>query len=83
MIPTIDGIVAGLLAGTITQIQALGWLHRHVELAQGSDAAERREVAAVFAMQGLIACPATDMGREDLCKAAVSYADTLLRTLKR
>lgn len=34
MIPTIEDIVAGLIAGTITATQAIEWLKLHVELAR-------------------------------------------------
>ena len=36
MIPTIEDIVKGLIAGTVTEQQALAWLNTHIELAQES-----------------------------------------------
>jgi hypothetical protein len=42
MIPTIEDIVAGLIAGTYTAQQAIAWLYKHKELS-----AEQSALAAL------------------------------------
>lgn len=50
MIPTIEDIVEGLLAGTITKQQAIEWLHQHAE---GAYVTLRDEFAAA-ALTGIL-----------------------------
>ena len=49
MIPTIEDIVADLLAGTMTKEQAVHWLYQHMENA------DLRDQFAAQAVQGLLA----------------------------
>jgi hypothetical protein len=51
MIPGIEDIVAGLIAGEYTQEQANAWLVQHAEGA----ANDRRDMFAALAMQGYVA----------------------------
>lgn len=56
MIPTIKSIIEGLIAGTISQAEAEGWLATHIELAEQQAAAfEHRDILAAAALQGLLA----------------------------
>jgi hypothetical protein len=48
MIPSIEDIIAMLLAGECTKEQAIGWLHTHKELSAG---ASMRDEFAALAMQ--------------------------------
>lgn len=51
MIPTIEAIVDGLVAGTITPSKAVTWLHQHAQDAN----TELRDYFAAAAVQGFCA----------------------------
>lgn len=53
MIPSIEDILAMLLAGECAKEQALQWINRHVEMASESDAL--RDHFAGLALQGVLA----------------------------
>jgi hypothetical protein len=53
MIPTIETIIADLLAGTLDRGQAVNWLNMHAE----GSANDLRDHFAGLAMQGLLASP--------------------------
>lgn len=85
MIPAIDDICIGLLAGHYTIVQAIAWLHQHVELA-GNLEGERYEAAKQFAAAWL---SIVSHDHDDPCVAGVeantyglAQADDLLRRLK-
>lgn len=74
MIPSIEEILAGLLAGHYTRDQATNWIYAHLDVAVSGE--ERRSVRlqlAGFAMQGLLA-------KNGMChpKDAYEMADAML-----
>jgi hypothetical protein len=84
MIPSIETIVEGLIAGTYTAAQAVGWLHQHAEGA----ANEERRYFAALALQGVLASPHYSLNTEDPEKAteqmaliATACADALVAEL--
>ena len=77
MIPSIDAIVAGLVAGKYTPQQATEWLNKHVELALGDDL---RDHFAGQWLMGYVASPiAADMPYSHAAKAAYEMADAMLK----
>jgi phosphoserine phosphatase len=49
VIPTVDNIVDGLIAGTMNRDEAISWIHAHI------DGAQDRDELAALAMNGLMA----------------------------
>jgi len=82
MIPTIETIVEGLVAGTYTKQQAIGWLYLHAEEAYRG----LRDDFAAAALQGMLAYPGDERGGNahtnstplDCANAAYAYADAML-----
>lgn len=85
MIPTIETIVADLLAGTITKEQAIAWLNQHAE---GADQ-ELRDCFAMQAMQGVIVTCAADTRlpgqshAEYFARLAYEQADAMLKERRK
>lgn len=75
MIPTIEDIVAGLIAGTYTQEQAMFWIHQHVS--HGYDLSQY----AAMAMQGLLVNPDNYIPK-DVASSSLKYAEALLSALQ-
>lgn len=74
MIPSIEEILAGLLAGNYTLEQSAAWIYRHQEMAaEAGDAKAVRLQIAAMAMQGLLS-------KQGAChpKDAFEMADAML-----
>lgn len=75
MIPTIEQIVEGVAAGTITKSQAVTWLHQHAECAYRT----LRDDFAAVALPALIAAGnVPHVTRDDVVGEAYLYADAML-----
>lgn len=81
MIPSIEEILAGLLAGNYTLAQSSEWIYRHQEMAAeaGDEKAVRLQLAAM-AMQGLLsALKADTLDAHALASISHKVADAMLK----
>jgi len=78
MIPTIETIVEGLIDGTYSKQQAIGWLYLHSEEAYRG----LRDDFAAAALQGLASVPVGNTGDKEVIGfdsvRAYQYADAML-----
>lgn len=85
MIPSIEQIVADLVAGDCSQAEAIEWLNQHVAMA--SEEFNVRQHFAGLAMQGAIAARANPsalgIDAPAIAKEAVECADALIEELVR
>lgn len=80
MIPTIEDIVAGLLAGSIPKETAIAWLNAHAGMGTSVGDEERRMFAAM-AMQGICTVVCGPSDGPAIATRAVAIADALIARL--
>jgi hypothetical protein len=81
MIPTIEKIVEDLIAGNITQHQAVEWLHEHAK----KEDENLRDMFAGFACQGLCADrhhSDTQGSPENIAEISYYVADEMMKARK-
>lgn len=80
MIPTIEDIVDGLLAGRYSREQAIEWLRLH----EDEPPNQSREYAAMLIMAGYVSHPNIEkLTFAEVASDAVNAADALLAELDR
>jgi hypothetical protein len=76
VIPTVDNIVDGLIAGTMNRDEAISWIHAHI------DAAQDRDELAALAMNGLMGTrdwDATLTPAAEIAQRAYNVADAMIK----
>lgn len=80
MIPSIEQIIGDLLAGDISQAQAVTYLHQHIEdLCTKESDDGLRDMFAGLAMQGLLSCQIQPQSGADMyARDAYEVADAMM-----
>lgn len=76
MIPTLDEIIAGLLAGNFTKEQAQAWIDEHIALAVQAN--DHRAMFAAAALEGRLAAGVRPPSKPSLAVECFEYADAMV-----